>query len=61
MGGLSPADMVLELSDCEAFVRMYDSDNLGYITVDDFMAATSAQQYSTMKSQLSEDGSLNFS
>ena len=43
VGGLSPADMVLELSDCEAFVKMYDAENKGYLTVDDFMAATAAQ------------------
>lgn len=53
------ADFVLELTDCEAFVTMYDRDDKGWLSVDDLIVAFTPHTMSSIRS-LSDESSLNF-
>ena len=59
--GLPPADLVLELADCEAFVKMYDREGAGSLSLDDFMIATAPATFNSLRSFGLSDDSLSFS
>lgn len=59
--GLPPADLVLELADCEAFVKMYDREKAGSLSLDDFMIATAPATFNSLRSFGLSDDSLSFS
>ena len=53
------ADFVLELADCEAFVKMYDRTGKGWLDVDDLMFAIAPQSLSSIRST-DESTSFNY-
>ena len=42
MGGIQPADFVLEKTDCDAFVAMFDKDGKGWLNAEDLGKAFNA-------------------
>ena len=60
MGGIQPADFVLEKTDCDAFVAMFDKDGKGWLNVEDLGKAFTAQSLSSLKSISDAHSSLDF-
>ena len=55
LGGVTPADMVLELADCEAFVAMHDQEGNGTLSANDLSRLITAHMLNSIRTGITDD------
>ena len=59
LGGVPPADYILELADCEAFIAAHESETKGWLTPDELAIALAPHALTSIKSPTIGGGTLS--